>query len=82
MNFGIVLDLMQQELQWFLTFGLAKFLFPVSFMALNESHNYKLMYRRDGKGDKYFDITKVLDEILNRLDAIEDKLNKQETDES
>ena len=40
------------------------------------------MYRRDGKGDKYLDITKVLDEILNRLDAIEDKLNKQETDES
>jgi len=51
-------------------------------MALNESHNYKMMYRRDGKGDKYLDITKVLDQILNRLDAIEDKLNKLETDES
>ena len=82
MNFGIVLDLMQQELQWFLTFGKAKFHFQVSFMALNEGLNYKMMYRRDGKGDKYLDITKVLDEILNRLDAIEDKLNKQETNES
>ena len=62
--------------------GKAKCPYQVSIMALNESHNYKLMYRRDGKGDKYLDITKVLDEILNRLDAIEDKLNKQETNES
>ena len=51
-------------------------------MELKSSPEYKLMYRRDGKGDKYLDITKVLDQILNRLDAIEDKLNKQETNES
>ena len=82
MNSGIVLVQKQQELQWFLTSGKERLCFPLNFMALNESHNYKMMYRRDGKGDKYLDITKVLDQILNRLDAIEDKLNKLETDES
>ena len=35
------------------------------------------MYRRNGNGDKYIDITKVLDSILDRLDDIEDQLDKQ-----
>ena len=62
--------------------GKARYLVPLCSMELKSSPEYKLMYRRDGKGDKYLDITKVLDQILNRLDAIEDKLNKQETNES
>jgi hypothetical protein len=46
-------------------------------MESNSNRDYKLMYRRNGKGDKYIDITKVLDSILDRLDDIEDQLDKQ-----
>lgn len=59
-------------------YGKEKSLVQVNFMERNSSPEYKLMYRRDGKGDKYLDITKVLDTVLDRLDAIEDKLNTME----
>ena len=56
--------------------GREKFHVPVSFMESNSNLDYKLMYRRNGEGDKYSDITKVLDKILDRLDDIEDQLDK------
>lgn len=36
------------------------------------------MYRRDGKGDKYLNITDVLDQIQNKLDEIEHRLTELE----
>lgn len=57
-------------------FGRAKSHVLVSFMESKSSPEYQLMYRRDGEGDKYIDITKVLDQILDRLDDIDDQLDK------
>ena len=59
--------------------GKEKFLDPLNSMEGNSSPEFKLMYRRNGEGDKYLDITKVLDSILDRLDDIEDKLNKMDS---
>lgn len=50
-------------------------------MESKENRNFKFMYRRGGTGDKYLDITKVLDEILNRLDAIEETINNMESND-
>ena len=60
-------------------FGKKKFLGPLNSMEQNSNPEFKLMYRRNGEGDKYLDITKVLDSILDRLDDIEDKLNKMDS---
>ena len=60
-------------------FGKEKFLGPLDSMEQNSNPEFKLMYRRNGEGDKYLDITKVLDSILDRLDDIEDKLNKMDS---
>ena len=59
--------------------GKEKFLDPLNSMEQNSNPEFKLMYRRNGEGDKYLDITKVLDSILDRLDDIEDKLNKMDS---
>ena len=50
-------------------------------MESSSSPDLQFMYRRDGKGDKYLDITKVLDTVLDRLDDIEAKLNTMEPNE-
>ena len=78
MNSGTDLVQMPLERQWFLMSGKVKYLCLLYSMKSNESPEFKFMYRRDGKGDKYLDITKVLDSILDRLDDIEEKLNKMD----
>ena len=41
---------------------------------MQENKAYELMYRRPGR-EKHENITKVLDDILNRLQIIEDSLD-------
>ena len=41
---------------------------------MDENTNYELMYRRPDK-DEHENLTKVIDDILNRLNDLEDMIN-------
>ena len=72
---GNDLDLKQHELQWFLSYGRAKYHFLVSILEQNEK--VELMYRPPGR-ESHINITEALDEIFHRLNSIETTLSKLE----
>ena len=55
--------------------GKEKYLYPVN--SLEQEQQYKIMYRGPGR-DSYQTVAEVLDEILTRLDSIEQTLSKLE----
>ena len=57
---------------------MVKCLVRLKFLVkMQENKSYELMYRRPG-ADHHENITKVLDDILNRLQIIEENLNIDE----